>query len=109
MHKREDKLLDFDSYSKKLECNKDQLKLKSLQEQQLLAKNNYEALNSQLLEELPKLCDISMEILKDCIQAFLIARKQLIGRIAKHHLSLLELPLVIGFATGMSLILRFLS
>jgi len=100
IHKRDDKLLDYDSCSKKLECNKDQLKQKSLQEQQQLAKNNYEALNSQLLEELPKLCDISMQILQDCIQAFLIARKQLIGRIAKHHLTLLELPLVIGFAKG---------
>ena len=100
IRKRFDKLTDYDSLSKKLECNKEPTRQRQLQEQQNLAKNVYEALNHQLLEELPKLCDLSMQILQDCIQAFLLARKQLIGRIAKHHLTLLELPLVVGFATG---------
>ena len=95
--KRHDKLTDFDSVSRKIECNKDATRQRGLQEQQTLAKNVYEALNTQLLEELPILCDLSMQMLQDCIQAFLLARKRLIGRIAKHHLSLLELPLVMGF------------
>lgn len=98
--KRQDKLTDFDSMCRKIECNRDQTRQRGLQEQQTLAKNVYEALNTQLLEELPKLCDISMQILQDCIQAFLLARKRLIGRIAKHHLSLLELPLMMGFTAS---------
>jgi len=93
-------MADFDSMSKKVECNKDQTRQRQLQDQQQLAKHVYEALNTQLLEEVPRLCDLSLQILQDCIQAFLLARKQLIGRIARHHLSLLELPLVASFANG---------
>ncbi|CAG2108460.1 unnamed protein product [Medioppia subpectinata] len=100
--KRFDKLTDYDSSSKKLECNKDTTRQRGLQEQQQLAKHVYEALNTQLIEELPQLCALSLQILDDCIQAFLLARKRLIGRIAKHHLALLELPLVLGFANGSS-------
>ena len=98
--KRYDKLCDYDTLTNKCECNKDTNRQRGLQEQQGLAKNVYEALNTQLLEELPQLCDLSMQILQDCIQAFLLARKQLIGRIAKYHLSLLELPLLMGFGGG---------
>ncbi|XP_054160708.1 dynamin-binding protein-like [Oppia nitens] len=100
INKRYDKMTDFDSLSKKLECNKDMSRLKTIQDQQLMAKNVYEAINTQLLEELPKLCELLMQMFQDCIQSFLLARKQLIGRIAKHHLILLELPSVMSFKSG---------
>ncbi|GIY49775.1 dynamin-binding protein [Caerostris extrusa] len=68
IQKRYDKLLDFESASSKMEKNKDVTKIKMLQDNLTMAKNTYEALNSQLLDDLPKLCDLSIEILYDCIR-----------------------------------------
>ncbi|KFM78712.1 Dynamin-binding protein, partial [Stegodyphus mimosarum] len=71
-----------------------------------MAKNNYEALNSQLLDDLPKLCDLSVEILYDCIRCFLKAKKNFIGRIAMHMFSLMDLPLLLG-SQGTSILETF--
>lgn len=71
IEKRCDKLLDFDSCNKRAEANKG---VKTLQDAMSAAKNNYEALNRQLLDELPKLCDIAVDVLKSAIESFLFAR-----------------------------------
>lgn len=96
IQKRYDKLLDYEACTNRLERNKDVTKQKMLCEEQQLMKNTYEALNSQLLDELPKLCEISTEILNYCVIAFLQLRKTFLGRVAKQMIELTELPLVAG-------------
>ncbi|CAM1320691.1 DNMBP (predicted) [Pycnogonum litorale] len=96
IQKRHDKLLDYDNYTSKLEKYKDVSKLKTMKEEQQLAKSNYEALNTQLLDELPMLINASLEILKTCISVFILARKLIIGKITRSMLTLMELPLLVS-------------
>ncbi|CAL1281416.1 unnamed protein product [Larinioides sclopetarius] len=100
IQKRYDKLLDFESASSKVEKNKDVTKIKMLQDNQIMARNTYEALNSQLLDDLPKLCDLSVEILYDCIRCFLKAKKNFVGRTTKLLFTLMDLPLLLGSQGG---------
>ncbi|KYQ52690.1 Dynamin-binding protein [Trachymyrmex zeteki] len=85
--KRHDKLLDYDAAISKSEKYKES---KIIQEELFTAKSNYEALNQQLLEELPILLDAAANILVNCINAFAGARKLLSGRITKQYISLCE-------------------
>ena len=57
IHKRKDKLLDYDSLQHDLERASEPDRILQLREKCELAKRNYEALNAQLLEELPLFCD----------------------------------------------------
>ncbi|XP_011872421.1 PREDICTED: dynamin-binding protein-like [Vollenhovia emeryi] len=85
--KRHDKLLDYDAAISKSEKSKES---KIVQEELFTAKSNYEALNQQLLEELPILLDATANILVNCINAFAGARKLLSGKITKQYLTLCE-------------------
>ncbi|KAG8238202.1 hypothetical protein J437_LFUL018085, partial [Ladona fulva] len=85
IQKRNDKLLD---YNKALARPDKAKESKLMHDEILLSKNNYDALNSQLLEELPKLSVLSNEIFLECIAAFLSARKLFTGRATKQYLSL---------------------
>ena len=40
-----------------------------------MARNNYEALNCQLLEELPRLTEKSIQFFKSCLATFVEARR----------------------------------
>ena len=53
IEKRKDKLLDYDDMQYALDHAEESEKIAQLREESLLAKRNYEALNTQLLEELP--------------------------------------------------------
>lgn len=53
-------------------------------------KVTYEALNTQLVEELPKLLDISTKIYTRCVKDFVLLRKLFVGRVGKELLSLLD-------------------
>lgn len=96
IQKRHDKLLDYDAYESRLKGTKDANKIKALQEEVQLAKNTYEALNAQLLDELPQLCSMSIEVLHDCIMHFMHSRRTFIGRSAKEMLNLMQLPSLSG-------------
>ncbi|XP_032683683.1 dynamin-binding protein-like isoform X2 [Odontomachus brunneus] len=85
--KRHDKLLDYDAAISKSEKSKES---KIVQEELFTAKSNYEALNQQLLEELPILLDSVANILVTCLSAFAGARKLLSGKITKQYLTLCE-------------------
>ena len=41
-----------------------------------MAKNNYEALNAQLLDELPQLYKLSLEVIYECIGYLVLAQKK---------------------------------
>lgn len=103
--KRQHKLLDYVASKSRLEKNRDFTKQKALSDEQQLAKNTYNALNAQLLDELPKLCGISREVLQSCVQEFLRARKTFIGRTTREMLTLMELPMMLS-AKGNSNVLE---
>ena len=85
--KRDDKLLDYDAAISKSEKYKES---RIVQDELATAKNNYEALTQQLLEELPVLIDAATKVLVNCISAFAQARKLLCGKITKRYLTLCE-------------------
>ena len=53
-------------------------------------KATYEALNSQLIEELPALIEASTAIFLVVISEFVLARKLFVGRITKELLALMD-------------------
>lgn len=89
IEKRNDKLLDYDNCLAKADKNKDN---RQLQDELFKSKHNYEALNQQLLEDLPKLIELSTEILVECLSALIAAQKLFSGKITKQYLNLMEIP-----------------
>lgn len=87
IEKRNDKLLDYDNCLAKADKNKEN---RQLQDELMKSKNNYEALNQQLLEDLPIFINSSTDLLVECLSALLAAQKLLSGKITKQYLNLME-------------------
>ncbi|XP_075072067.1 dynamin-binding protein isoform X2 [Mixophyes fleayi] len=66
VQKRFDKLLDFHNCTERAEKLKDKRTLDELQS----ARNNYEALNAQLLDELPKFHNYAKELFACCVRGY---------------------------------------
>ncbi|XP_045437939.1 dynamin-binding protein isoform X4 [Pipistrellus kuhlii] len=66
VQKRFDKLLDFYNCTERAEKLKDKKTLEELQS----ARNNYEALNAQLLDELPKFQQLAQGLFTNCIHGY---------------------------------------
>ncbi|XP_073210784.1 dynamin-binding protein isoform X4 [Lepidochelys kempii] len=66
VQKRFDKLLDFHNCTERAEKLKDKRTLEELQS----ARNNYEALNAQLLDELPKFQRFAKELFANCSRGY---------------------------------------
>ncbi|XP_075468410.1 dynamin-binding protein isoform X2 [Ascaphus truei] len=66
VQKRFDKLLDFHNCTERAEKLKDKRTLEDLQS----ARNNYEALNAQLLDELPKFHNYAKELFSSCVRGY---------------------------------------
>uniref|UniRef100_A0A2D4J6J2 BAR domain-containing protein n=1 Tax=Micrurus lemniscatus lemniscatus TaxID=129467 RepID=A0A2D4J6J2_MICLE len=66
VQKRFDKLLDFHTCTERAERLKDKRALEELQS----ARNNYEALNTQLLDELPKFQCCAKELFTSCLRSY---------------------------------------
>ncbi|XP_015783985.1 dynamin-binding protein [Tetranychus urticae] len=96
IEKRNDKLLDYDAATKKVESNKDPSKQRSLKEEQIMAKNNYEALNAQLLDELPLFTARTVEIIQGCVHAQIKIKKLFLAKITEEMMKLLDLPSMLG-------------
>ena len=73
-HKRRDKLLDYDHMQYALEHAEEPEKIKQLREDCLLAKRNYEALNEQLLEELPHFLQLALKLLQHTLTVLVQAQ-----------------------------------
>nr|XP_020460885.1 dynamin-binding protein isoform X2 [Monopterus albus] len=71
IQKRFDKLLDYDNCKERA----DRLKDRRIQDELQAARNNYEALNAQLLDELPKFHSAAEELFIGCVRAFAQAQK----------------------------------
>ena len=74
MHKRRDKLLDYDHMQYALEHAEEPEKIKQLREDCLLAKRNYEALNAQLLEELPHFLELALKLVQHALTVLVHAK-----------------------------------
>ncbi|XP_050814720.1 dynamin-binding protein isoform X2 [Gopherus flavomarginatus] len=81
VQKRFDKLLDFHNCTERAEKLKDKRTLEELQS----ARNNYEALNAQLLDELPKFQCCAKELFASCLRGYARAHCDFV------HLALREL------------------
>ncbi|XP_056385688.1 dynamin-binding protein isoform X2 [Hyla sarda] len=66
VQKRFDKLLDYHNCTERAEKLKDKKTLEELQS----ARNNYEALNAQLLDELPKFHSYAKELFASCVRGY---------------------------------------
>ncbi len=75
IQKRRDKLLDFDNCKERAERLKD----KRVQEELQAARNNYEALNAQLLDELPKFHHAAEDLFTSCVRGFTQAQRDFIA------------------------------
>uniref|UniRef100_A0A673BSM9 Dynamin-binding protein n=1 Tax=Sphaeramia orbicularis TaxID=375764 RepID=A0A673BSM9_9TELE len=71
IQKRFDKLLDYDNCKERA----DRLKDRRVQDELQVARNTYEALNAQLLDELPKFYVTAEELFTGCVRAFAQAQK----------------------------------
>ncbi|XP_068439443.1 dynamin-binding protein isoform X2 [Clinocottus analis] len=71
IQKRFDKLLDYDNCKERA----DRLKDRRVQDELQVARNNYEALNAQLLDELPKFHDAAEDLFTGCVRAFAHSQK----------------------------------
>ncbi|XP_019615513.1 PREDICTED: dynamin-binding protein-like isoform X1 [Branchiostoma belcheri] len=96
IQKRYDKMLDYDNKRKNSEKAKGSDKSRAAQEDLKIAKNTYEALNAQLLDELPKLHTMSTALLQDCIKNFVIAHKNIQDAARKELYALLQLPVLLS-------------
>ncbi|KAM4716352.1 dynamin-binding protein isoform 4-T4 [Anableps anableps] len=74
IQKRFDKLLDYDNCKERA----DRLKDRRVRDELQVARNNYEALNAQLLDELRKFNAVAEELFKDCVSAFAQAQKDFV-------------------------------
>ncbi|XP_066548825.1 dynamin-binding protein isoform X3 [Amia ocellicauda] len=74
IQKRFDKLLDYDNIKERAEKIKD----KKIQEELQSARNNYEALNAQLLDELPKFHRCAEELFTSCVRSFAKSQKEFV-------------------------------
>ncbi|XP_051958961.1 dynamin-binding protein-like isoform X1 [Xyrauchen texanus] len=75
IQKRRDKLLDYDNCKERAERLKD----KRVQEELQTARNNYEALNAQLLDELPKFHCAAEELFTSCVRGFAKSQRDFIA------------------------------
>ncbi|XP_064177298.1 dynamin-binding protein isoform X1 [Anguilla rostrata] len=74
IQKRFDKLLDYDSCKERA----DKLKDRRAQDELQAARNNYEALNAQLLDELPKFHRSAEELFTGCVRSFARAQRDFV-------------------------------
>ncbi|XP_026349647.2 dynamin-binding protein isoform X2 [Ursus arctos] len=92
VQKRFDKLLDFYNCTERAEKLKDKKTLEELQS----ARNNYEALNAQLLDELPKFHQFAQGLFANCVHGYAEAHCDFVRRALEQLKPLLSLLKVAG-------------
>ncbi|XP_060027479.1 dynamin-binding protein isoform X5 [Erinaceus europaeus] len=92
VQKRFDKLLDFCNCTERAEKLKDKKTLEELQS----ARNNYEALNAQLLDELPKFHQYAQGLFSNCVHGYAEAHCDFVRQALDQLKPLLSLLKVAG-------------
>ncbi|XP_069947710.1 dynamin-binding protein-like isoform X2 [Cherax quadricarinatus] len=90
--KRNDKILDYDNAQYKLDKNKDPTRTRILEEELSIAKGTYEALNTQLMMDLPQFISSGTEIMILVTRTLVAARMYLQGHLAQLYLRLAQVP-----------------
>ncbi|KAB7505438.1 Dynamin-binding protein [Armadillidium nasatum] len=88
IQKRYDKLLDYDKAQHKLDRNRDPARMRILEEELKNVQGTYEALNTQLLMDLPLLNEHGTAILVHALQSLIAARMNLEGHVTSFFLKL---------------------
>uniref|UniRef100_A0A669ENY9 Dynamin-binding protein n=1 Tax=Oreochromis niloticus TaxID=8128 RepID=A0A669ENY9_ORENI len=101
IQKRFDKLLDYDNCKERADRFKD----RRTQEELQVTRNTYEALNAQLLDELPKFHGVAEELFTGCVRAFAQAQKDFMKTTLGELKPLLQFSNKVG--TGSNLISQF--
>ncbi|XP_052800094.1 dynamin-binding protein-like isoform X2 [Mya arenaria] len=84
IQKRYDKLLDYDNLRRKAQSDK------SFEKAMQSAKQNYEALNAQLVDEMPQMFTLGSRLLRDCIASFLREQRRFTDQIVQEMYSVVE-------------------
>ncbi|XP_069756346.1 dynamin-binding protein isoform X2 [Narcine bancroftii] len=92
MIKRFDKLLDYHNCKERAEKLKDKRTLDELQ----AAKNNYEALNAQLLDDMPRFHKSAEELFISCVRGFADVHRDFVDMTLEELLPLSQLILVVN-------------
>lgn len=98
--KRSAKLLDYDNRSREMEACRDDVKKESIKDQYVIAKDLYERINKQLIEELPLFNQFALLVFKECIVVLLESRRNLILSYTKQTASLLDTPLMMTYTAS---------
>lgn len=100
INKRSAKLLDYDNKTKEMESCRDLEKKAALRDQYVIAKDLYDRINKQLIEELPMFNRIALDIFRECILVLLESRRNLVLSYTKQTASLLGTPLMATFTAS---------
>ncbi|KAH3885546.1 hypothetical protein DPMN_009541, partial [Dreissena polymorpha] len=84
IQKRYDKLLDYDNLKRKAQSDK------VFEKPMQTAKQNYEALNAQLLDDLPKMADLATQLFRDCVGSFVRAQREFTDKIVHEMYTVTE-------------------
>lgn len=95
--KRSAKLIDYDIKTKEMESCRDLEKKATLSDQYVIAKELYDRINRQLIEELPTFNQFAIDIFRECILVLLESRKNLISAYTNQTASLLDTPLMMTY------------
>lgn len=98
--KRSAKLLDYDNKTKEMDCCRDLEKKAALRDQYVIAKDIYDRINRQLIQELPLFNQFALDIFKECILVLLENRRNLIFSYTKLTASLLDTPLMMTYTAS---------
>lgn len=98
--KRSAKLLDYDNKTKEMESCRDLEKKAILRDQYVIAKELYDRINKQLIEELPLFNRLALNIFRECILVLLESRRSLILSYTKQTASLLNTPLMMTYTAS---------
>lgn len=100
VNKRSAKLLDYDNRSREMEACSDESKKASIRDQYVIAKNIYDRINKQLIEELPLFNQFALIVFKESIMVLLESRRNLILSYTKQTASLLDTPLMMTYTAS---------
>lgn len=92
VQKRFDKLLDFYNCTERAEKLKDKKTLEELQS----ARNNYEALNAQLLDELPRFQRCAQGLFAHCVHGYAEAHRDFVQQALEQLQPLLSVSCCLG-------------
>lgn len=100
INKRSAKLLDYDNHLREMEACRDDVKKASIKDHYVIAKDIYDRINKQLIDELPLFNQFALLVFKECIMVLLESRRNLILSYTKQTASLLETPLMMTYTAS---------